>query len=621
MLSSVQNLSDAPTSYSTLQLLSRPSKFIPTPPSRNHQDLFRCVVDFVRKLQWQASMPTSRAFQSCRFGHLQSSAWPPAGLVPLHIRTLSQRLLSGARSILFQEHVCFSMDNLRAEERLCLEDLRSNTNLVVRQADKGGRWVLMNSNLYRGELSRQLNDATFYRPLSAPLTDNTAVFTNVLQQLHDSGSINRKEFRFLSGPLQPFDRRLYVLPKIHKALWPSPNMPPGRPIISDVNTESSNIARLVEHFLFPLAKRLPSFLLDSQHLIALLRTHVLTPNSLLCTFDVCSLYTNIPVVEGCRRVARAFQLHPDVDRPDNEVLRLLELPLTRNDFTCNGDRWLQISGVAMGKSFGGSFANIYMGEWESSALQSSPLQPSFWCRFQDDIFAIWPHGLDSLHSFHLHLNSQDPRIQVEMKHDSDSIDFLDLTMYRASPAATQLSHKIFLKESACHSLLPRDSHHPPHVYRGVLFSQILRWALRSSTKEDFDATRHRVTPVWRAQGATRSIIRQTTNRVLRLTGLIPDWSPGFHRCLGPRCGACRFTSEANTFHGSSGDVFPVLFNMSCATTHCVYLVRCRACGILYVGQTSNPVRQRISEHLRAIERADPTPLWFLTSPPSTASPT
>ena len=83
---------------------------------------------------------------------------------------------------------------------------------------------------------------------------------------------------------------------------------------------------------------------------------------------------------------------------------------------------------------------------------------------------------------------------------------------------------------------------------------------------------------------------------------MPNWSPGFSKCQGPRCGACRVAFECNTFLPSSDQLLRAIpFHLTCDTTGCVYVVQCSACSMAYVGQTSNPLRQRIGEHLRAIE--------------------
>ena len=159
-------------------------------------------------------------------------------------------------------------------------------------------------------------------------------------------------------------RRFDMLPKIHKEIWPSPIRPPCRPIVSDVNTNSSNIAKFIEFYLFLIASSFQGFLLDSSHLIAILRSTTFRPSSILCTFDVRSLYTNIPISEGINRVSHAFDRFPQPQRPKEAILQLLRLSLERNDFCFRDTYWLQTKGVAMGKSFGGSFTNIYLGYWE-----------------------------------------------------------------------------------------------------------------------------------------------------------------------------------------------------------------------------------------------------------------
>ena len=236
--------------------------------------------------------------------------------------------------------------------------MRSNPSIVIRQADKGGRWVILDARAYSDECDRQLSDTSFYRPLPSPLSDSASHYRTLFQDLLTLGAINRKELAFLSPPPSPQPRRFGILPKLHKDVWPSAAAPPGRPIVADVRTESSNAARFLEFFLSPLVRRMASFLLDARHLIAILRTERLQDCSLFCTLDVRSLYTNVPIDEGILRVSRAFRRHPDPQRPDRQVLDLLRLSLSRNDFSF-GDRWfLQTSGVAMGKAYGGSFANL-----------------------------------------------------------------------------------------------------------------------------------------------------------------------------------------------------------------------------------------------------------------------
>ena len=347
---------------------------------------FSAVLDFVRKVQWGYALGQDLPASHSRFGFVASSAWPPRGLVPLRIQALSRRILSAARAVLFDDHCCYQTQNLTTEEYSLLRSLSADRDVIIKPADKGGRWVVMDRSEYSRECERLLSDPAFYLRLNNPPDSVTVKCFAILERLLSARLINKREFRFLISPSSPKERLFKALPKVHKRLWPSLNMAPARPIIADVSSETSNVARLVDHFLFPLARRLPSFLLDSSHLIALLRERRLSSGSLLCSLDVRSLYTNVPIEEGIRRVAAAFRSHPDSSRPDNEVLELLRICLVHNDFVFDGQRFRQVSGVQMGKAFGGSFANLYMGHWESTALASSVLRPDMWLRYQDDIF-------------------------------------------------------------------------------------------------------------------------------------------------------------------------------------------------------------------------------------------
>ena len=271
--------------------------------------------------------------------------------MPAHIKRLSTKILAAAHSILFSSHACSPSSNLSVSQLAVLTRLTEDPSLTIRPSDKGKRWVIMNHSDYRGECLRLLRSGSSYTPLthsvSSPLSH---LLDSCLNRLLTQNYINRREFRFLSSPAAPRDRVFNILPKLHKPLWPSPEVPPGRPIVSDVGSESRSLATFIEFFLFPFVSRLDSFLLDSSHLLARLEPFTLLPGSLLCTLDVRSLYTQVPIDEGIRRVSRAFLRHPDSGRPDSEVLFVLEHCLRNNDFLFEDSWWLQTSGVAMGKA-------------------------------------------------------------------------------------------------------------------------------------------------------------------------------------------------------------------------------------------------------------------------------
>lgn len=65
--------------------------------------------------------------------------------------------------------------------------------------------------------------------------------------------------------------------------------------------------------------------------------------------DIDSLYTNIDSTLGLAAVKELVLEHSDPQRPDEEIITLLEVNLTRNDFIFNSKHFLQIHGTAMGE--------------------------------------------------------------------------------------------------------------------------------------------------------------------------------------------------------------------------------------------------------------------------------
>ena len=67
----------------------------------------------------------------------------------------------------------------------------------------------------------------------------------------------------------------------------------------------------------------------------------------MVTLDTDSMYTNIGIDAGINSVKRAFDRYPDSDRPDKNIIDLLELSLKGNDFEFNGEMYQQVCGCAM----------------------------------------------------------------------------------------------------------------------------------------------------------------------------------------------------------------------------------------------------------------------------------
>lgn len=176
---------------------------------------------------------------------------------------------------------------------------------------------------------------------------------------------------------------IYFLQKVHK----DPINPPGRPIISGLDSVTSQIGKYIDGFLQSLVSQTPSFIKDSSQVIQALGTMEWKESYIMATADVASLYTIISHSDGLEAVDMFLRRDTDLICPQREfVLGLLRIAMTNNYFWFGGAHYLQSRGVAMGAKFAPSMANLFMAKWEEDVVYSNR-RPElvFWGRYVDDI--------------------------------------------------------------------------------------------------------------------------------------------------------------------------------------------------------------------------------------------
>ena len=155
-------------------------------------------------------------------------------------------------------------------------------------------------------------------------------------------------------------------------------------------------------------------------MINILNKFNMLPDMMLCT----SLYTNIPHNEGIQSIKDflAIYRHTNVLPHNSYIIELLEVVLTNNYFDFNDKHYHQISGTTMGTKLAPSYANLFMTKFEQNHVYTYHLQPTIWKRFIDDIFMIWPHGMDSLLEF-ITLEYCTPNYQIHKHYLPNRISF------------------------------------------------------------------------------------------------------------------------------------------------------------------------------------------------------
>lgn len=498
------NLANFSPSPADLSLLEKGLSFIPTPKLLPVKNIITNKNQLLRTLKLRDHFrehnsrvdPKHKTFT-------EQSNWTPnmADLSAYTINTIEKinactndflskqttRIINNSPYIQLKEKF-----NLTQEETSSINLLKNNKNITIKPADKGGATVILNTQNYIAEANRQLANTTYYKPLLTPIfMDNKPRILEILNNMQKQKIINNKQLKFLSGPDDYKQRTFYLLPKIHKDRdsWPQPNCPAGRPIVSDVNSESYRVSEYIDYYLNPLATKHPSYVKNTYDFLGKIRGQLINNNCLLVTADVESLYTNMNINRTITCIKTIFRKKPAPGRPDKHIIDLLDLTLKNNDFEFNGDYYLQTCGTAMGKKYAPSLANIYLLDFDNQAMNNFRVKPLLYFRYLDDIFFVWPGTEQELTDFETFLNNITIGIKIKLEPNMNSVNFLDTTIYKSTTLnQTTLQSRVFFKATDTHQLLDTSSFHPKHTTKGILKSQLIRFKRINSTQDDYIKT-------------------------------------------------------------------------------------------------------------------------------------
>ena len=404
-----------------------------------------------------------------------------------------------------------NFSNLSSSEQLSLQQLKSDRNIVIKEADKGSAVVVWDRGDYISEANRQLDDRQVYEEIEVDPTVNLGKTINSrLNELReeDPGLEEVTEY------LEVKDSRLgrfYLLPKIHKGL----SSVKGRPVISNSGTITEHISEYLDHHLNPLVSQSRSYVKDTNHFLSRLsKLGKIPEGAMLCTVDVVGLYPSIPHGEGLEAIREALDRRENPGVATDTLVGLASLVLENNYFEFNDRFYRQKLGTAIGTKFAPAYANLFMTRLEERLLEASPDKPLVWMRFIDDVFFIWMHGEERLKSFINHLNSSHETIKFTSEQSRDSISFLDVQVSVREGGV--LSTDLFCKPTDTHQYLHKKSCHPWHTKKAIPYGQALRFRRICSEDRQFQERVGELAGWLKDRGYEESLVNEQIDRVRRL---------------------------------------------------------------------------------------------------------
>ena len=159
---------------------------------------------------------------------------------------------------------------------------------------------------------------------------------------------------------------LYGLPKVHKAGCPF------CPIVSSVNTYNYNLVSYLVSVLQPISTNQHS--VKESFNFADWAKKYKHNNRIMCSLDVCLLFTNVPLDETIDiALDKLYSLSDPPTLPHAVLQKLLEFATKKSHFLFDGQYYDQIDGVAMGSPLGPVLANIFVCHWRKMGHERSSL--------------------------------------------------------------------------------------------------------------------------------------------------------------------------------------------------------------------------------------------------------
>ncbi|XP_053398132.1 uncharacterized protein LOC128556608 [Mercenaria mercenaria] len=349
--------------------------------------------------------------------------------------------------------------NLSKNSKTALKTLLDNTSLIIKEADKGGAVVCMDKKYYRDKILEMLSDTSYYESIDEHADSRTQRLIHDTINKYGKGLMKEEKDYLLN--FEYTTSYFYGLPKIHKSKIiadelkkqnseyikvPIPDDVPFRPIVGGPNSVTQRLSHFLDIILKPFCEEVPSFIRDDLDFLNYLPEQV-EENSTLVTFDVISLYTNIPHDLGLEAVRFWIEKIPGKIETRFKIafiLKSLQIILQNNVFYFDGRFYVQKKGTAMGTRVAPTYATLVLGYLEETLYNNIKHRYSSefasylrlnWKRFLDDCFLILNKKINAL-EFLQELNKLHPSIQFTCSENDVIMPFLDILVKKSGNSIT-----------------------------------------------------------------------------------------------------------------------------------------------------------------------------------------
>ena len=497
-----------------------------------------------------------------------------------------------------------------------LKSLRTDTSIIITRPDKGRGTVILDKDEYNNKVESILADTTKFKVILedafvyiSRMEDKLA---RLLRKFLNYKLISKETYcnLFSSGTSPGI---LYGLPKTHKVGTPL------RPILSTIGTFNYNLAKFFVPIIEPLTTN--DYTLKNSYDFIKEVKNIDVSNKVMVSFDVQSLFTNIPLNETIDIIMNGLfgSLQKYMNFTKKQFKNLLDLATKDSPFIFNDKLYVQTDGVAMGSCLGPSFANAFLCYHESTWLSDCPVsfKPLYYRRYVDDTFLLFDN-LEQVPLFLNYLNSKHRNIKFTYETEcNNAISFLDVLVSRVNG---KVSTSVYRKPTFT-GLGTKYSSFIPRLFKiNAIKTLLYRCYMISSNWSIFDDEVKFLTNFFQTNGFPLHIIENCISKFLN-TIFVPSntklTEPVNTRYIKlPYYGHLSYVIRnklSKLLHTSYPDfsfkfiftnnytlksLFPYKDPISpLLISNIVYEYTCPTCKCRYIGESRRNLTLRIAEHL------------------------
>ena len=169
---------------------------------------------------------------------------------------------------------------------------------------------------------------------------------------------------------------------------------------------------------------------STDHFIEKLKEFNPNSQNTMVSFDVVSLFTNVPLVETIDIIInRLYDEHNNNSiRIPKDIFKKSMLLATQGNFMQNERFYKQVEGIIMGNPLGPTMANFFMAHLEEKIFaekSNGPLLPKLYLRYIDDVYAIFDSN-QNCDEFLPILNAQHQSVKFTVEKATDPLPLLDV---------------------------------------------------------------------------------------------------------------------------------------------------------------------------------------------------